>query len=271
MTAWNIFTDSFRFYGRLFNKIFWLSVAYSLAPILIGGSIVGVGAESGSALIMFVGAVLAILSVCFFYSYQVSLIHQFSDQNNDSLKDAWPAALNKTMPFLRSSIVVGLFTLAVGFPVMILLGALMGGGEQTAQTIKPTVDTFLMMLVMLLPMAFLMYRLVFVSFYVIVKGVGAVDAMKASNQQVKGDWLVFKALSLLSLVFVPYIAITLIGQHMIALNPAALGFLQFALGVVISPFFVVFLYRLFMVTLPSEPTSTVQLQNGSLTEDDHND
>ena len=82
MTAINILKQSFNFYTRLFNKIFWLSVASSVIP-LIHASVFGDEAPS------MIG-VLIIMGVSWFFSVaMMALIHQFSIEQNESLQSAF--------------------------------------------------------------------------------------------------------------------------------------------------------------------------------------
>ena len=269
MTALQVLTDSFRFYGRLFNKIFWLSVAYTLAPMLLAGVAFGMSQASGSAFMMLLGTVLMFVSISFFYSYQVRLIHQFSDQQNDSLKDAFPHAVNRTMPFLGSMFAMGLFFLVTIVPLMLLAIGLVGVDEDPAQDAS---KSSIVLLIVMLPAAFFMYRLMFVPMYVIVKETKVIDAFTASNQHIKKNGLVFRGMGVLLLVTLPYFAIVMLSQHMIALSPAAMGFLQFGLNIIVSPFFAVFMYRLFMVSMPAEPLDNPEQEDkdtDSIEDNDH--
>jgi len=252
MSAFDILKQSFNFYGRLFNKIFWLSVAYTLVPMLVGGTFFGVAAANENAGMMFLGVIVMLLAVCFFYAYQVMLIDQFSNEQNDSLKDALPKALNKTIPFLRSALALGLLFFVVMIPIVGLAGAY--AGEDLTPESDPVRFT-IFMLIVFTPIAWLAYRLIFVPFHVMIDGSSVLSAFGKSNDQVKSDWLVFKGLTLLGLIMALYTVVLLLLQFMIALNPIVMAFVQFSLGVLLSPFFTVFLYRLFVVTkLKEEPT-----------------
>jgi len=278
MTAWTIFSDSFRFYGRLFNKIFWLSVAYSLLPFVLGGVMVAAGQASGSVAIMLLGMLVMLLLVGFFYTYQITLIDQFSSQGNDSLRDALPRASNRTLPFLGS----GLSLMMVAMLVMLLSGIVMAilmpvlgidvSGLEAATTadaaslenrVELNVDggvalepnslswqDMLLALVMLAPLAWVMYRLIFVPLYVIVDGSSVRESFTLSNQHVRKNRLVFWGLSLMFVVMLFYTLVLTVSQLVLALNPLATAFLQFALNIVLTPFFAVYLYRLFMVSKP---------------------
>ena len=244
-TAVDILKQSFNFYGRLFNKIFWLSVAYSLLPMLIGGAIMGGGAANNSIGIMLLGIAVAMFTVCFFYAYQVVLINQFSEDKNDSLKDALPIALSKTFPFVCSALALGFVFLIVTIPVAGIAGSYLG------EDLTPESDPIKFMvisLIILAPIAWLAYRFIFVPFHVILNGSSIISAFGKSNQQVKSDWLVFRGLNVIGLIFIIYMVGLFLIQFMIALNPMLIAFVQFAFGILISPFFTIYLYRLFVVT-----------------------
>jgi hypothetical protein len=251
MSAFDIFKQSFNFYGRLFNKIFWLSVAYTLVPMLVGGTFFGVAAANENVGMMFLGVIVMLLAVCFFYAYQVMLIDQFSKEQNDSLKDALPKAIAKTLPFLRASLALGVVFILVMIPIVGLAGAF--AGENLTFESDP-VRFAIFMLIILGPVAWLAYRLIFVPFHVMIDGSKVFTAFGKSNQQAKSNWLVFKGLTLLGLIMMAYMVVLLLLQFMIALNPIVMAFVQFAFGVLFSPFFTIYLYRLFIVTKPiSEP------------------
>ena len=251
MSALQIFSDSFRFYGRLFNKIFWLSVAYSLAPLLLGGGMAGAGQASGSLGLVFLGMMAMMLSICFFYSYQLILIHQFSEEQDDSLRAAFSKALDRTVPFFMSMMAMALFFMVIFVPIMVIGVSVLSPEGQNPEAMSQT--TTLLFLLLMLPAAFAMYRLMFVPLYVIVKRAGIKEAFSASNQHIRKNGLVFRGMSLMGLLMLVYIILFVVLQKMIAVEPAALGFLQFALNIIVSPFFAIYLYRLFILSMPAAP------------------
>lgn len=269
MTAKQVLTDSFRFYGRLFNKIFWLSIAYNLAPILLAGTAFGVGQALGNNLIVLLGHIATILSISFFYSYQIRLIHQFSETQNDSLRQALPDAMNRTLPFLGAMFVMGGFVLLISLPLAIVMVGVLDIKDNPDST-----SSIIAMSIMFLVMALFVYRLMFVPMYVIVAKTKVLNALSASNQHIKNNKLAFRGVITLLIVMLPYLAIIIISQYMIALSPAATGFLQFALNIIISPFIAIYLYRLFIVSMPPEDVvekleDESQADNQSTEDDDH--
>ncbi len=288
MTAWTIFSEAFRFYGRLFNKIFWLSVAYSLAPFILGGALIGAGQSSGSALIMLFGMLIMMLTVCFFYTYQITLIDQFSEQGNDSLRDALPRAANRTIPFFGSAMALGL----TAFVVMILSGIAFGivagvlgldtSGLQADEKASLSLQDVVLVLLVLAPVIWLMYRLIFVPFYVIADSAGVREAFTLSNQHVRKNKLVFWGLTLVGIFMLIYTLLIMAAQFMMSLNPMAMAFLQFALNIVVTPYFAVYFYRLFKVSKPvaseqpvaqvmDEATSEKQAENSTAEENPDSD
>lgn len=242
MTATDIFKQSLSFYGRLFNKIFWISLASTLVPVIFLS-----GADSAEpALIplMIVAALAMFLSV-----YMMAFIHQFSDSQDDSLSAAFKLALNKVMPVMLTSFVFGLVVMLAVLPGAIL-------GTILAASINDEIlRNSLMAICIAIPVTIVMYRCFFAPYFTLVDGLNPIEALKASNQQVKGNKLIFRSLTLLSFAMLGYIILLALTQLMIAVNPAVQAFLEGVLNVLFMPFMSVFIYRLF--TLSKQPSTTI--------------
>ena len=184
MTATDIFKQSLSFYGRLFNKIFWISLASTLVPVIFLS-----GADSAEpALIplMIVAALAMFLSV-----YMMAFIHQFSDSQDDSLSAAFKLALNKVMPVMLTSFVFGSVVMLAVLPGAIL-------GTMLAASINDEIlRNSLMAICIAIPVTIVMYRCFFAPYFTLVDGLNPIEALKASNQQVKGNKLIFRSLTLL--------------------------------------------------------------------------
>jgi len=106
-------------------------------------------------------------------------------------------------------------------------------------------------IIIAIPIALVMYRCFFAAYFTLVDGLNPIEALKASNNQVKGNTLIFRGFMLLSVVTAVYMLIIIVLNKMIALNPMALGVMEFVLNVIVMPFFSVFIYRLFALTKSS--------------------
>ncbi|OUR67101.1 hypothetical protein A9Q73_06255, partial [Bermanella sp. 47_1433_sub80_T6] len=109
MTAIEVFKQSLTFYTRLFNKLIWLSVASSIAPLLVLSSS---GTEQPSGLALFFIAATSM----FFSVFMMALIHQFSVHQDDSLNEAFSLTLQKVLPVTLTGIVFGLLIMLAIFP-----------------------------------------------------------------------------------------------------------------------------------------------------------
>ena len=148
MTAIDIFKQSLTFYTRLFNKIFWLSVASSIVP-LINSAIFGAAQPSG------LGLLVMMLMSMFFSVYMMALVHQFSTDQDDSLQSAFTLAVNKVMPVVLTSIVMGLFVMVAIIPAGLV------GGILTAGISDEVLKNTLMATVIAIPVCMIMYRCFF--------------------------------------------------------------------------------------------------------------
>jgi len=246
MKALNIFGQSINFYGQVFNKVFWISLGSNLVPLILGGTIMGAGMASENPLLGLLGGIIAILSALFFYTWQISYIDQYASEQNDSLKDAIPRALNKMGPFFLLSLAIALLAVAIVLPIVIVASVFAPEG------ISQESLGLMLMPVIIVPVMLVMYRLIFSSYYVILKDKGVVDSIKLSNGHVKQHaWLVLRCLLLVIAITVAWLLLTSLIASMIALPEAALTFLEFSVNVLLTPLFGIFLYRLFMVTEPS--------------------
>jgi len=106
-------------------------------------------------------------------------------------------------------------------------------------------------IIMAIPITLIVYRCFFAAYFTLVDGLNPIEALKASNNQVKGNQLIFRGFMLLIGVLAIYMLIIVVLNKMIALNPMALGVMEFALNVIVMPFFSVFIYRLFALTKSS--------------------
>ena len=95
-----------------------------------------------------------------------------------------------------------------------------------------------------------MYRCFFAPYQTLAFGKNPIEALKASNVQVKGNKLIFRGFTLLSFVMLAYVIVVVLLNHMLAVSPAARTFAEFTVGVFVMPFFSIFIYRLFFVSLP---------------------
>jgi hypothetical protein len=247
MTAIDIFKQSLSFYGQLFNKLFWLSVASSITPVIML-----MATTSGQQPSLFAVLIIAAFSM-FFSVYIMSLIHQFSTDQDDSLKNAFALTLSKVMPVTLTGFVFGLGVALILIPA-VLVGTMLSSGFETEQ-----VRNLFIMVIAAIPLSIVFYRWFYAPYLTLVDGLSPIDAIKASNKQVKGNKLVFRGFTLLGFVMMAYVLILVLLNLMIAVNPVALGFAEFALNVIVMPFFSVFIYRLFIVTKqPEEPDSEIQ-------------
>lgn len=235
MTATDIFKQSLSFYGRLFNKLFWLSVASSIAPLLL---------VSGDGQPSLVAMLIMMVTSMFFSVYIMSLIHQFSQNQNDSLKDAFSLALNKVMPVTLTSFVLGIAVVLATLPVL-LVATLMASAISDEQ-----LRALFIAIMIVVPISMVMYRGFFAPYFTLTEGLNPIEALKASNQQVKKNKLIFNGFMVLSFVMLGYILLLVLVGAMIALNPAALAFAEFAINVIVMPFISVYIYRLFVVSKP---------------------
>lgn len=249
MTAVDIFKQSLTFYGRLFNKVFWLSVASSIMPLLLLGM-------SGSVQQPSMGSLLLVIIVSMFFSvYLMSFIHQFSTQQDDSLKNAFSLTLQKFLPVTATGIIFGFAVMLVAIPAAVI-GTVFGSGIENEE-----VRNLFIALIMMIPLALVMYRWFFAPYQTLVNGLNPIEALKQSNKQVKGNKFVFRGFTLLGLVMVAYVILLVLLNLMIAVNPMALAVAEFALNVITMPFFSIYIYRLFDV---SKGDSQNQEQEGEL-------
>mgnify|MGYP000417127600 CR=1 FL=1 len=239
MTAVEVFKQSLAFYTRLFNKLIWLSIASSLAPLLVISSL---GTEKPSGLALFF-----IISTSMFFSvYMMSLIHQFASNQDDSLSEAFSLTLKKVLPVTLTGLVFGLLIMLAIFPGAIV-GSILASGIENEY-----IKNAFVAIVIAIPISLIMYRCFFAAYFTLVDGLSPMDALKASNQQVKGNKLIFGGFMLLSVVTALYVMLLVIFNMMIAVNPVALSFLEFILNVLVMPFFSVYIYRLFALTKADE-------------------
>jgi len=235
MNSVDIFKQSLNFYGRLFNKIFWLSVASSITPLLM---VAYVGSGQTNILgMLFVGAISMFFSI-----YMLAFIHQFSKDQDDSLAQAFKLTLSKFFPVVVTSIVFGIATVLAIIPGAIVGGILSAGLED--EQLKIGLATIFA----LIPMSFVLYRCFFSVYFTLTDGTPAIEALKISNQLTKKNKLIFRALMLLSVVMLAYVVVLLIVGQMIAVGTLAIAILEFALQVIIMPFFTIFIYRLYEVS-----------------------
>ena len=235
MTAIDVFKQSLNFYAQLFNKIFWLSVASSIVP-LINSAIFGTAQPSG------LGLLVMMLMSMFFSVYMMSLVHQYSTEQDDSLSSAFTLAVGKVMPVALTSIVMGLFLMLAVIPAAMVAGILASGISD--EVLKNT----LMAAIIAVPVCMIMYRCFFAAYYTLVDGLNPIEALKASNQQIKGNKLAFNGFMVLGALTGVYVLALLLLNLMIAVNPLLLGVFEFGLNVFVLPMFTVFIYRLFVVT-----------------------
>ena len=235
MTAIDVFKQSLTFYTRLFNKIFWLSVASSIVPF-INSILFGNAQPSGLGLLM-----MMVMSM-FFSVYMMALVHQYSTEQDDSLSSAFTLAVNKVMPVVLTSFVLGIFVMLAIIPSALVGGILSSGISD--EVLRNT----LMATLIAIPVCLIMYRCFFAAYCTLVDGLGPVEALKASNKQIKGNKLAFNGFMLLGALTGAYALALLLLNLMIAVNPLILGMFEFALNVFVLPIFTVFIYRLFVVT-----------------------
>ncbi len=238
MTAVEVFKQSLTFYTRLLNKLIWLSAASSIAPLLVLSSS-GTDQPSGLSL-LFIAA-----TSMFFSVYMMALIHQFSVHQDDSLNEAFSLTLKKVMPVTLTGIVFGLLIMLAIFPGAIVATILSAGIE------NEYLKNLFVGIIIAIPIALIMYRCFFAAYFTLVDGLNPIEALKASNKQVKGNKLIFGGFMLLSLVTAAYLLVLILLNMMIAVNPMALSVMEFALNVIVMPFFSVFIYRLFALTKSS--------------------
>jgi len=243
MKATELLTQSLNFYGRVFNKVFWLSVASSVSPLLM---VAFIGPEGISALGLFVVSLVSM----FFSIYMLAFIHQFSKEQDDSLGEAFQATLKKFMPMVLTSFVFGLFTMLVAIPGAIIGGIFSAGIEDEQM------KALLIALVAMIPVSFYLYRCFFAVYFTLTNGLGPIDALKASNALTKKNPFIFRAFLLLSAVMLVYFVLLLLVGHMIAVGTMAIGILEFALQVMVMPFFTIFIYRMYEVALEQRPLNT---------------
>lgn len=234
MTAFAILNQSFHFYSRLFNKVFWLSVASSLSPLLMF-FVVGAGQPS------ILGMLLVMLLSMFFSAYIMVLIHQYSQDQDDSLSSAFSLTLKKVLPITGTSIVFGLFAVVVAIPAGVIASLLASGIED-----KQLQAGFIALIVSV-PVCYVLYRCFFAVYFTLVDGTSPIEALKASNQLVKGNGLVFRSFMLLSVVMLAYVAIIVLISQMIAVGSMAQAILEFAVNVIVLPYFTISIYRIFDV------------------------
>jgi hypothetical protein len=236
MTAIDVFKQSLSFYGQLFNKLFWLSVASSIAPLIL----IGVSATAQPPSMV---AIMIIAAFSMFFSvYMMSLIHQYSIDQDNSLKNAFSLTLIKVLPVTLTGFVFGLAVVVVLLPAL-LVGTLLGSGIENEM-----MRNLFILMIAAIPLSIVMYRWFYAPYLTLVDNLSPIDALKASNKQVKGNALVFRGFTLLGLLMMAYVLVMVLLGLMIAVNPMALGVAEFALNVFVMPFFSVFIYRLFTVT-----------------------
>jgi len=240
MKATDLITQSLNFYGRVFNKVFWLSVASSISPLLML-AFIGQGSVSGLSLF-----VVALVSM-FFSIYMLAFIHQFSKDQDDSLGQAFQLTLQKFFPMVATSFVFGLFTILIAIPGAII-GGIFASGIADEQT-----KAFLIALIAMIPVSFYLYRCFFAMYFTLTNGLGPIQALKASNELTKKNKFIFRAFLVLSVVMLVYMVLLLLVGQMIAFGTMAIGVLEFALQVMIMPFFTIFIYRMYEVALEQRP------------------
>jgi uncharacterized membrane protein len=234
-TATDILKQSFNFYGRLFNKVFWLSIASALSPLLMFATM-GEGKPS------VMGTLLVMLISMFFSAYMMVLVHQFSQDQNDSLGDAFQMTLQKVLPITGTSIIFGLGAVVISIPTAIV-GSLLAAGIADEQ-----LQATLVALIVAVPMCFYLYRCFFAVYFTLVDDTTPFDALKASNQLIKNNTFIFRSFMTLSFVMLFYVAAVVLIGLMVAVGPMAQAILEFAVNVIVLPYFTIFIYRLFVVS-----------------------
>lgn len=252
VTATDILKQSFNFYGRLFNKVFWLSIASSLTPLLML-----VASDGGK--VNFISMLLTMAVSMFFSAYMMVMVHQFSQDQNDSLADAFRLTLQKVLPIAGTSIVFGIGAVLVSIPALIV-GSILAAGIANEQ-----LQAALVGLIIAIPLSFYLYRCFFSVYFTLVEGTTPFDALKASNKLIKKNTFIFRSFMLLSLIMLAYIAVITIVSLMVAVNPMARDILNFAINVIAMPYFTIFIYRLFVVSKDVFENDT---QNSDLDADD---
>ena len=239
MTAINILKQSFNFYTRLFNKIFWLSVASSVIP-LIHASVFGDEAPS------MIG-VLIIMGVSWFFSVaMMALIHQFSIEQNESLQSAFSLTLKKLGPVILTNFALGILIFLIMIPA-VLVGSILSAGIAD-ENLKNTV----MAVVVGIPVILAVYHCFLSSYFTLVDDLNPIEAIKSSYYQSKKNKLYFNGVMILVLGFGLYFIILNLLKLMIGVNPLILGLFEFSLSVFVLPLFSVFIYRLFILTKKPE-------------------
>ncbi len=166
MTAIEVFKQSLTFYTRLFNKLIWLSVASSIAPLLVLSSS-GTDQPSGLAL-FFIAATSMLFSV-----YMMALIHQFSVHQDDSLNKAFSLTLKKVLPVTLTGIVFGLLIMLAIFPGATVAAILSAGIENEA------LKNLFVFIIMAIPITLIVYRCFFAAYFTLVDGLNPIEARPA--------------------------------------------------------------------------------------------
>ena len=235
MTAIDILKQSFIFYTRLFNKIFWLSVASSVIPLFHTAVFSG---DQVSVL-----GTLMIVGVSWFFSvYMMALIHQFSTEQDESLKSALSLTGKKLAPIIMTNLAFGFLVILVMIPAILIGGILTSGLND--EVLKNSIMTVLVAA----PVILAVYHGFLASYFTLVNDLNPVEAIKASYNQTKNNKLYFRGILTLFWGFVLYLIVLNLLKLMIALNPFVLGMIEFTFSVFVLPLFTVFIYRLFVVT-----------------------
>jgi uncharacterized membrane protein len=103
-------------------------------------------------------------------------------------------------------------------------------------------------LIVAVPMCFYLYRCFFAVYFTLVDGTTPFDALKASNQLIKNNTFIFRSFMTLSFVMLFYVAAVVLIGLMVAVGPMAQAILEFAVNVIVLPYFTIFIYRLFVVS-----------------------
>ncbi|GAA6135101.1 hypothetical protein NBRC116188_18910 [Oceaniserpentilla sp. 4NH20-0058] len=248
MTAVDILKQSLNFYGRVFNKVFWLSVASSIMPLLM---VAFVGGGQPSIL----GMLLVMVLSMFFSIYMLVFVHQFSKDQDDSLAAGFQLTLKKFFPVILTSMVFGLVTMLSMIPGAIV-GSVLASGIQDEQ-----LQAGLIAIIAMIPMSFFLYRCFFAIYFTLTDGTSPIDALKASNQLTKKNKLIFRGFMLLTFIMLAYFVLLVLVGQMIAFGTMAIAILEFALQVIVMPLFTIFIYRMYEVAKEQYATKS---KNGDI-------
>ncbi len=257
MTAIDIFKQSLAFYGRLFNKIFWVSLVLNLIPIIFEASKGSESQVSGTSIY----DLIVFLIMIYVLLFEMVLIHRFSEHGDDDYASSFLPSLKLLPHYILQSLIIGLACI----PLLILgvsVGQLLLPIEEMQNIINSGSLDF-RMIVYILPIIWFLYRAPFSQWYLVANDDTPLTAIKNSFKHTKQNITYLKGIGFFVFLLIVNVMFSALIGKMIALGPAISEFLVFSFNVFFAPVVTIYLYRLFIITKPDTKAEDHSSPSGS--------